>query len=597
MSLRNRLPTILLLASLTLVAVVGIVLFRWLDRQMQVEVRQASIRLATAAGRIQQEIFLEFAVLTALFTYAVEDAEGGQSSPAAFHPLVPAHYQKWLEGTRFPGLIDTIVLVEVADGGQRLSHFVAANRRFSASTPKDADAISRTWPPDDGSGWYQIVADRTGLALVVPIQPRAGEEQDRGQRDAGRIALVLDRDYFATYLVPELFARYLGGRDSRFSFAVMAAGREAPLYATSALPAGRADRVVSLTTWPTPTPLLRTPPAAPPETASTLPPAVLSARLQDLLIRQWHGLAGDLHFRSGRFTSAASAPGIHLRIWHRAGSIAAAQRQERDRRLALGYAVLASFAVVAVVYYVLYRRARELRDREHQFVATVTHELRTPVSAVRAAAENLTAGIVGDPERVKQYGRAILDHGRRLGELIDQVLLYAGLAGPGASLSATRGDPLPIEPLIRRAVARGAPMPPERLTLTVEPDLPPYRGDALAVEAVVGNLLSNAAKHAGDQARVALSVTREQQRRPRLVLRVRDTGSGIPAGEIGKVTQPFHRGAASRQRHTPGTGLGLSLVERIVKTCGGTMSIDSAQGKGTTVTVRLPFAAGGAGEG
>ena len=588
MNLRSGLPTILLLVSLAFMATVGTGLFRWLDRQMQGDVRRESLRLIAASGRIQYEIALEFAVLSALFTYAVEyDAEGAPSAgpPASLDRAL----QQWLDGTRFPDLIDTIYLVETTAAGETVRRYVAAERRFVAEAVTGSAAAPRSWAPDDGSGSFQIATDHTGLALVIPIQ--AGRQEGKRPVTGGRLVLVLDRDYLATRVVPELFARYLGARDGRYSFAVVAAGIGAPLFA-SASPPAEPDRIVPLTTWPTPNPLLRSRYPSLPETVSTLLPRLLSARLQDLLIRQWYGLDGDRDHRPGAAAGITPTEGISLHVWHRAGSIAAAMRQERNRRLGLGYAVLGAFAVVAIVYYLLYRRARELRDREHEFVATVTHELRTPVSAVRAGAENLAAGIVSDVERVKQYGRALLGHGRRLGELIDQVLLYAGLAGNDATTTTGR-QPLAIEPLVRRVVDRVNLPPAERLTVTVQPDLPPYRGDALAVETIIGNLLSNAAKHAGEEAVVTLSVQREQQRRPMLVIKVADTGHGIPGRELGKVRQPFHRGAASRQRQTPGSGLGLSLVQRIVETYDGSLAIDSAPGRGTTVTARLPFANGG----
>ena len=582
MILRYRLPAALLLASLALVAVTGIGLFRWLDHLMEGDARRESLRLATASGRIQHEIALEFAVLSALFTFAVE--ESGNSEPF-IRPLtsLDSALQKWRNGTRFPGLVDSVYLVETTAAGETIRRYVATEGGLVAGDGTDVTALPLNWSPTTGAGSYQIASDPDGLAIVVPIK--------QGPNESGRVALLLNRDYLAARVVPQLFARFLGDRDAGYAFAVVAAGNDSPLYASAPAPA-EPDRIVPLTTWPSPKPLPRTPRTALPETASTLPPDVLSTRLQDLLIRQWYALDDD---QRRHRPAAVTTPveGVSLYLWHRAGSIAASTRQERNRRLVLGYAVLGSFAAIAIVYSILHRRARELRDREREFVATVTHELRTPVSAMRAGAENLAAGIVGDAERVRQYGRAILGHGTRLGELIDQVLLYAGLSRNGAAALTARVRPLPVEPLVRRAVGEVGMLPRNRLEVTVQPNLPPYRGDPLAAETVIGNLLSNAAKHAGDDASVALSVACEQQGPPALVIRVTDTGRGIPGREIGKLTQPFYRGTASRQRQTPGSGLGLSLVQRIVQTYRGALSIDSVPGRGTTVTVRLPFTTGG----
>jgi len=278
---------------------------------------------------------------------------------------------------------------------------------------------------------------------------------------------------------------------------------------------------------------------------------------------------------------------MRLLLWHSAGSIEAGARLERDRRLAIAWSVLACLALMAVGFYLLYRRARNLRDREHEFVATVTHELRTPVAGVNAVAENLAEGIVVDPPRVREYGQVILDHGRRLWDLIDQVLLYAGLS---KSTRRNGAEPIDVDALVRAASARVMSLPRGRLVVHVQPGLPPWGGDAAAVETIVTNLLSNAAKHAGPSATVTLSVNRQPRgTRSWLLIRVSDTGPGIPRHELGRVLQPFYGGEASRVAQSPGSGLGLSLVSRVVRTYGGNLSVESAVGSGTTVMARLPF--------
>jgi signal transduction histidine kinase len=251
--------------------------------------------------------------------------------------------------------------------------------------------------------------------------------------------------------------------------------------------------------------------------------------------------------------------------------------------------------LIAFVYYLLYRRARNLRDREHEFVSTVTHELRTPVSAVSAVADNLAEGIVSDPERVREYGRAILDHGRRLRDLIDQVLLYAGLSGTAKRPPL---EPIDLDKLARTVASQIPSLPRDRVIIHVQPKLRSTSGDSVAIETIIRNLLSNAAKHTDVSATVTISFYRETQRtRSWLVIRVSDTGPGIPKSELGRVLEPFYRGEQSRTRQTPGSGLGLSLVNRVVRTYRGRLSIDSAVGRGTIVTVRLPLETDGSDEG
>lgn len=616
MSFRNRLPLILLIMSLMAMVGVGIGLFLWLDTVKQAEARQLHGNLDNGVGRIQSETALEFTAISVLFTYEVEEI--GKLRNAAFFPaltrLIPGAYEKWRENTRFPDLIDTIFLVDRTGGGPPLYRYDDAERRFIPDAGDGSDFMAGLSIPDDNSGSYRIVSYPDGLALVIPIEMYQWKDlKDKEKVRVGQILVLLDREYFVEKIVAELFTMYLGSRAGMYSFAVVAEENDEVLFSSPPLDANtletavppRVDRIVPLTAWiSTGNSLLSDAlSAAEDEESSILAQAILTDQIKDLFIRQWFALTTSRvpEKTSGRPVSTGPpaddvdhSGGLSLRIWHSAGSIEEAVRSVRNRRLAAGYSGLLCFALVAIVYYLLYRRAKSLRDREHEFVATVTHELRTPVSGVTAVADNLAEGIVSDPARVREYGRAILDHGRRLGILIDQVLLYAGLSQPGKSPPAERID---LDEHIRDVASRVPAVPRDRLIVHVQAGLPPYSGDATAIETVITNLLSNAAKHSGDAATITVNVYGETRRkRPRLVIRVSDTGPGIPKRDLGRVLEPFYRGKESYAKQIPGSGLGLSLVNRVVRTYGGTLSISSTAGRGTTVTVRLPFEKGSADE-
>ncbi len=611
MRYRNLLPAILLTLSLVTMVLVGIGLFLWLDAMKETEARQLYGNLDNGVGRIQSEIALEFAVIAALFTYAVEDAEREAFFPDLMR-LVPAIHKKWLVGTRFPDFIDTIFLVNKTEADPLISRYSDAEKRFILDSGAVPDLIKDLSILDDESGSYRIVSYPDGLALVIPIEWYLRAELKDKRRNpvyVGYILILLDREYFAEEIVADLFTTYLGYRGGMYSFAVVADDNDELLFSSSnltlqkfhAIVSRRVDRIVPLTAWlSSENSMLSDVLSAADEESSALTQKMLSARIKDLFIKQWFGLTKT---RSQEFASRKPAPtaarpsgradqlqGINLYIWHSAGSIEEAVRSVRNRRLAAGYSALVCFALVAIVFYMLYRRARNLRDREHEFVATVTHELRTPVTAINTAADNLSGGIVRDPVRVGEYGKAILEHGRRLGDLIGQVLLYAGLSG---APKRTRSEPIQLDEFVRGVASRVPSMPQDRLIIHVQPNLPLYSGDPVAVETVIINLISNTAKHSGDTATVTLNVYREALRtRSWLVIRVSDSGRGIPKRELGKITEPFYRGEASRANQIPGSGLGLSLVNRVVRTYRGRLSIDSVIGRGTIATVRLPFEQG-----
>ena len=609
MERKSFFPSILLILSLAVLVLVGIGLFLWLDDASRRDARMIFVGLDNAGKRIQSETALEFFVMSGLLTYGMEDA-----SFEAIKKAFPALHGKWLTGTRFPDLIDAVLLVDATGVGPPVSRYVEAERRFVPDATAVSDLLGNLGAPDGTSGSYRIVSYPDALVLVIPVERnmnRADLQEAAAKATKtihmGRLLVLLNRGYFAERVVAGLFSEYLGSRVGEYSFAVvddendelLCSSPDLTKEALDTLVTHGVDRIVPLTAW------MGFEDSVLSDLLGGSATGILSlskwgssVRIEDLYIRQWFTLTNvrSPNDASGERGSATVRPsegvdrlqGINLYIWHSAGSIRKAVRLERNRRLAAGYAVLGCFALVALIYYLLYLRARDLRDREHEFVTTVTHELRTPVAAVTAAAENLAEGIVRDPVRVGEYGRAILEHGRRLRSLIDQVLLYAGLAGAQKQRSQT--DPVHVDELVPDVASRVNLVPQNRLIVHVQADLLLYSGDSFAVETIITNLLSNAAKHAGETATVTLHVYRGAQRnRPHLVIRVSDTGRGIPRRELGRITAPFYRGEASRAHQIPGSGLGLSLVNRIVRTSRGTLSIDSEVGRGTVVTVGLPF--------
>lgn len=281
-----------------------------------------------------------------------------------------------------------------------------------------------------------------------------------------------------------------------------------------------------------------------------------------------------------------------LRVKHRAGSLEAAVASARRRNLSLSGGVLALLGVVVALIAVSARRSHALARQQMEFVAAVSHELRTPVAVIHSAAGNLADGLVGDPSRVKRYGETIQTEARRLGETVERVLQLAGLGS---------GRPLPMAPLsaaevVREAVQHTA-LDAERagvdVQVEVEADLPPLVGDAPSLRSAVQNLLGNAVKYAGDDRWVRVRVSRASAAAGAEVhIAVEDHGQGLDADERRQVFEPFFRGKHAVANQIQGSGLGLSLVRRIVDAHGGRVELASEPGRGSTFTICLPAPAG-----
>ncbi len=281
-------------------------------------------------------------------------------------------------------------------------------------------------------------------------------------------------------------------------------------------------------------------------------------------------------------------PGIwELDVAHKGVPLAAAFERSgrRDLLASLGVEALVLAAIVFLV--IAARRMQRLADQKLQFVAGVSHELRTPVAAIAMLSRNQADGLVEGAERVKQYGELIHQQSRRLNEMVEQTLQYAGIhSGARRQMNHAVDVRRLIEDAIeaRRAdLARGG----FELETALSADLPEVSGDAELLRTAVDNLLSNAEKHANGGHWIRVSATYSAAQRE-VRIGVEDRGPGIePAGQA-DIFEPFCRGPAAIEAQIPGSGLGLSLVRGAAEAHRGSVTVVSEPGRGSTFTMHLP---------
>jgi two-component system phosphate regulon sensor histidine kinase PhoR len=236
-------------------------------------------------------------------------------------------------------------------------------------------------------------------------------------------------------------------------------------------------------------------------------------------------------------------------------------------------------------------RARELAQLKSDFVSTVSHELKTPLTSIRMFAEMLEQGVAqGDPAKMARYHGVIVQESQRLGLLIANLLDYSQIERGTRRYTPSRES---IEKLARHAVTTFETLrDPEKgrrnpIELTVSPEA--MKADVevdrdVVVQAVL-NLLANAAKYgAADRAievRVAAEATSAS-------IAVTDHGPGIPAHEQARIFREFYRAPEAYRSGVEGTGLGLALVKRHIEALGGSVTVQSTVGHGATFTICLP---------
>jgi signal transduction histidine kinase len=281
----------------------------------------------------------------------------------------------------------------------------------------------------------------------------------------------------------------------------------------------------------------------------------------------------------------------YVNVQHPAGSLEAAVGQAHTRNLLVSFGVLLLLATSMALVLISSARARRLAAQQMEFVAGVSHELRTPLAVIRSAAENLADGIVNDDKGVRKYGALIAGEGRRLTAMVEQVMTFAGLqAGrPGFDVR-----PVDVGAVVDQALVAVAPFIHDQnaeVTREIPQALPPILADAPAVSRCLENLITNALKYGGDPVRIQISARRSlATRRQDVEITVQDNGPGIAARDLPHIFEPFYRGADAIARQIHGSGLGLSLVHRIMDELGGRVSVRSEPGQGSAFTLHLPIA-------
>ena len=229
---------------------------------------------------------------------------------------------------------------------------------------------------------------------------------------------------------------------------------------------------------------------------------------------------------------------------------------------------------------------RRLEAMRRDFVANVSHELKTPLTVVRGYAETLL-GEEPAPEVRRSFLTSILVNAGRMQRLVDDLL---DLSRIESGAWTPRPEPVALGPLAGQVwteVARASNAEDRAFTLEIPADAAEVAADPQALRQVLSNVLENAARYTPAGGSVAV---RARRQRGDVVIEVADTGPGIPGEHLPRIFERFYRVDAARSRELGGTGLGLAIVKHLVEAHGGRVEAESRLGAGTTIRVTLPAA-------
>ena len=629
-SLVRRTPWQLLAAAILLVllAVLATLQYRWLGEVRDAERERMRASLRARASEFTQEFDGELTRTYLAFQVGSEQLDGDAAA------VLADAYARWQSTTRIPGLVRAVYLAEgkTLDSAQLRQLEPAARTLAPVAWPPDLAAsfarMHPTLPQVVGvlRGAPLLFADaidsRTpALMIAVPHVNRTAEgDRVRFITDptagARLVIATLDPDRLQHQMLEPLVTKYFGD-GSTSEYLVTIARRDPPSLAATVPsfggtgPPSLASPLSSFGGASVPDTIVYNS-ASPPldaakadvttglfdlrmdelsrlaDSAGAGTTPALSARMSIAIVRRTAAADGTRVLMSGGDQQGA----WQLRLRHRTGSLDAIVAQSRRRNVAISLGVLGLLAASFVLVLASAQRQQRLSRQQMEFVAAVSHELRTPLAVICSAGENLADGVVADATQVKRYGSLIETEGRRLGDMVERVMAFAGISSGTPSRSRVDVD---VARVVVEAVDGVKHDAHERgVTIAVDVGgaanghLPAVSGDPDAIRSAVQNIVGNAVKYSPDGATVDVAAAAQANG---VRIRVVDRGLGIDATDLPHIFKPFYRGRRAVDAQVRGSGVGLSVVRHVIDAHQGTIEIDSHAGEGTTVTIVLPAVA------
>ncbi|NJN18855.1 MAG: HAMP domain-containing histidine kinase [Oscillochloris sp.] len=619
---RNRPTTLvlpLLIATMAVLLVLAGLQYHWVGQVSLGERERREAHLAASAQRLSEDFNRELA--RAYLTFQMDAATLRDQSWQRY----AQRYDGWFATAPYPNMIKAVYLVEVNQIGRvKLSEFDPATKRFdSLAWPYEMIHLRR----DFERTYRTIFANSTTVAanvepvdgqvpaLLIPVA-RPGllsVQQDLGINadllfsdlifpgtfdrcascppelfDSPLFAhtiVMLDHEYIVETMLPDLIEHYFphtGGQE----------------YNIGVIDRADADRLLFGSQ-----PDLTVGHFA--DADSRLGLFTISYDDLNALI-----LAGDPRLENGENESDRIAIGVlgrpededafsavergqwQLLIQHRDGSLEAAVNRLQSRNLLISFGILILLGISLVMLVLTTRRAQLLAERQIEFASAVSHELRTPLAVICSAGDNLADGLIHEPQQARRYGAVIANEGRRLTEMVDQVLAFAEAHSRQRRNGFHALDPAAllheVLAMLQHQIRAGG----FHVDLEVPPGLPTVHADGPALRRAIQNLLSNAMKYGGDDGWIGVrAAIVAVDRGAELQIAVSDHGAGVDATDLPHLFEPFYRGREATERQIHGSGLGLSLVQDTLIAHGGRVSVESEAGRGSCFRLHLPLPA------
>jgi signal transduction histidine kinase len=639
------LSLILALALVVLLPVLAIVQYKLLGQVSNSERERMQANLKSSATKFTQDFDREIA--RAFLCFQLIPSPDGKNTIENYAD----RYDKWLATSPHPKLVSQVFRVESeTDKGIHISELNKSSRRFercewpeefselrsnlermaevakdlknqpsshlrslvinlpgltsqNSNAPSDkgkthSNANNTILPPPARSSMGLFLRSMDGPleekipALVIPlfaITLSSPNDRPELNQSLGTVILKLDLNYIKDKFIPELAQQYFSAGDAlEYKLALLSRGESKKIIYQSDADFPEGDTASSDLTgniFALKTEDIEN--IASENLAQVREPSSSAQGLRDRVTVQMVSPKAGPVFRALRAPNSEGR--WELALKHRAGSLETVVASARRRNLIISFGILLLLGASIAMIIISTRRAERLARQQIEFVAGVTHELRTPLAVIRSAGENLADGVIKESEQVRRYGSLIAGEGRRLTEMVEQVLEFSGIQSGRKTYHL---QPLAISDVIDAAIMACKPLIIEggfEIERETENNLPPVAADRDALSRAIQNLLSNAIKYSGESRQIRIRVEQSNSERdPEVKITIEDHGLGIEAEDLPHLFEPFHRGRAIVAAQIHGNGLGLSLVKHIITAHNGRVTVESTPGRGSSFTLHLP---------
>ena len=584
--------------SLVALLVLAGLQYYWIGKIAVAERQRLERGVAESSGDLAEDFTSELRNMTGIL-------EPRFSSVPPDPVSIATRYHYWVISATYPNLLKSLYIVRSARDVLSLDRatetfvpdvwpdFLAASDEFGTGRGLGARAVgadlivmplNRRQPVSRGGRASQSVGGSSRGRGSDPSPFRDGSSTpDRDSTDSGWIVLELDHDVIVQQLLPRLVDRRFPdyeGRDYRVAVVESRRGADRRTIFTS----GDAWSEKDLET----------------------PDYSLDLLAPQSQYQRWGPNAGGPGGPGGPPPRGAGRGGERgrgpepritlagqtwqLLVKHRAGSVATAVMAFRRRNLAISFGVLVVLGISAVAILVSSTRARRLGRLQMEFAAGISHELRTPLAVIQSAAHNLGSGVVKDREDIEEYAAIVKGEARRLTEMVEHVMAYTETQSGRKHYDLAIVDAADVTDLALRNMSTVLQEGNATVKTDIDPGLPPVLADAPALTRCLQNLLSNAIKYGRGDHETPIEIEGRHVQEPgsagKVQLTVIDHGTGVPERDVKNLFEAFHRGS-NASTNTPGNGLGLHLVDRIMKAQNGSVTYERAPDGGARFTLTL----------